>query len=380
MNIDEVVAAHRPTPLPQDDVVGRHRSTLDRRIAAESTAESQPVRRSRNAPPAQIIHLDDPRNGDRSGHQRRSRRRLTTVAAAGVLVLAATVGTLSLRSEVDPPAAVDTAGAPTSTMAAPAATAMAVPTTSAAPVALGADALLLARLYTLLEVGTRTEAIAFFEEIAAEEANVADCMLAAGFQYTVMDPTEDVTRLPWYSMPADEFAARYGLGNSGAAGHLRLFDDLRDPAEDDLLNLTSAQRQAYNTAVGECRRSDPNSEAVRASNASELALEQFRELVPTDDRIVAATATWSACLAAAGFEYDSLQEMRNSFGTAAAYSTSRAQLEELFADEVVTAIANVPCQQVFDAAYRDVVLDRLGDFTRLYDTALASGATVDAAG
>lgn len=124
MNIDDIVAASRPTPLPDEDVVARHRATLDRRVAAGGPAASGLHRQVSGSARLQmrIVDLDDSRRSRRSHG---SRHRLIGAVAATVVAITGVAGGLALRSGVEPPLASDIAAPTAAPTAAPASTTVA---------------------------------------------------------------------------------------------------------------------------------------------------------------------------------------------------------------------------------------------------------------
>lgn len=240
-----------------------------------------------------------------------------------------------------------------------------------------ADATTLAELYSLLDVQTPAELVLFFAT-NIPESDVAKCMSAAGFDYVPgPSPEAQVAADPRTTLSPEEFAARYGFGV--AASDLGL---LPGPPPD--LNqayrqtLTKGEADAYNQVYFRCGGGTPD--RIARSNALNGAVAEFRNVVDADDRVVAAVAAWSACLAAAGFTYDTPLSMLESFYSRLNSGISHDELEKLFTEEVAVATANVPCEAARRATYRDVVLERFGEYTTLRAAATASGATPDAQG
>lgn len=256
-------------------------------------------------------------------------------------------------------------------------------TSAASPAVAGmsvADQELLTTLYTLLDVGTRDEVTAWFAAGTASPA-VIQCMTDAGFQYTAGPSAEErVASDLRYTLSPEEYAARYGLGITG--WDLGLFppsEQSDDPNHEYVSSLSSGQRDAYRQAEAACWDSADPHRSGRA-NALSVAVEEFRGVVAADDRTVAAQQVWQACLAAAGYTFDSPMAMRESFYTRMNSGLRRDDLERLNTEEVAVAVVDVPCEAAYTADYRAVVLDRFGEFRTLYDTAFATGAAPEAAG
>lgn len=273
------------------------------------------------------------------------------------------------------------AGAPSPSTTSPgAATAPSSPGTAATVLAGdSADAALLAELYTLLGVETAVEATAVWSANEPAEQATVECMQAAGFQYTPQGGATDIARLPWYAMSPEEYAATYGLGYGEHAVILGLAPQLTVPPDDYLLSLSRAERDAYDAAWASCgSAADPD--AMRRASAANVAREQFLAEILADERVVTATAEWSQCMAAAGYDFADWQEMYEHFSEPFTYGGSRAEQEAAFERERVAAVANVPCEAAYDATYRDVIATRLADYVDLYESAYASRAVPEANG
>ena len=240
-----------------------------------------------------------------------------------------------------------------------------------------ADATTLAALYSLLDVQTPAESVLFFAT-NVPESDVTTCMSAAGFEYVQgPSPEAQVAADLRVTLPPEEFAVRYGFG--AAASELGLFPGPPpDPNQAYRLTLTKGEADAYNQVYFRCRGATPD--RIAHSNALNTAVAEFRKVIDADDRVMAAVAAWSACLAAAGFTYDTPLSMRESFYLRMNSGISHDELEKLYTEEVAVATANVPCETARRAAYRAVVLERFGEYTTLLAAATASGATPDAQG
>lgn len=235
------------------------------------------------------------------------------------------------------------------------------------------DASLLSILYASLDVGTADEAAdSFSTNTPAEE--IAECMRDAGFQY---EPIDELAGDPRWTLSAEDYAAQYGFGI--VAQELGTYPREPDPNFDYVNSLSEGQRDAYFSAEQSCRGGDSAEGRERYYNAFNVALEQFRGNVAADEQIVDALGEWRGCMAAAGFDYESPQQMTESFYIAMNSSSSEA-LEGLGAEEVAVAVANVPCEAEYRAVYREVVAGRFDEFKELLDTAYESGAAPDAQG
>lgn len=234
------------------------------------------------------------------------------------------------------------------------------------------DADLLSRVYSGLEVGTPDEvAAAFTGQVSPNE--IASCMAQASFQY---EPDDPLAGDPRWTMSPEEFASQYGLGIlAQATGQ---YPSVTGPNQAYVSSLSEGQRVAYTASLDACSTGDVGTDGLRFLNAYQAAFEQYRGLVTTDERVVDATATWSACMAAAGFDYDNPEQMRSTFWDA--FSLSGDELEQRFNEEIAVAVANLPCEAAYTQTVREVAADRLDEFTTMIQSALDSGEVPDAQG
>jgi len=203
-------------------------------------------------------------------------------------------------------------------------------------------------------------------------------MLAAGFQYVEgLSPAASVAEDPRRTLSAEEFAAQFGLGVT--AYDLGLIPFVADPNLEYRSSLSASQLDSYIRTETSCSGAD-DPEQLSMGNALAVAVQQFRESIAADDRMVAAVGTWSGCLAASGFQFGNPQEMLESFYTRMNSRTGEVDLRALFDEEVAVAVANVACFDTYTATYRDVVLARFAQFEGLLATAIASGSAPDAQG
>lgn len=251
------------------------------------------------------------------------------------------------------------------------------PSTSTTTITAGADATQVAMVLSLLNVSTVEEwATALATNVPEHET--AECMEAAGFEYVEgLSPDDEARRDPRRTMPADEYAARYGLGVTG--WELGLFPPISDPNDEHVQSLTPAQQQAYQATLGTCRGMW-DTERRAWSDALNVAVSQYHEALDADQRVVAALAAWRACLAAAGYVFESPQAMTASFYARMPVDIGREELEDLHADEVRVAVANVACEAAYRDEFRAVALERFDEYLALFDAARASGAAPEAQG
>jgi hypothetical protein len=243
---------------------------------------------------------------------------------------------------------------------------------------------------------TRQELFTAIENV---EAEISQCMRAAGFEYIAVDyntvrkgMTADKS-LP--GMPEREFIREYGFGISTLyTGLAPQLSELRTPAQIGLgeqnleiyRNLSPADQVAYtHTLFGE--HSDATfavaletEDFSRTGGCTRSAIEKFFTeeqmsatyinpfdvLVDKDPRMVAANAEFANCLREAGFEYNHEKEIEpdvrkrldaitGGAPVEALSSEARAALTELQAYERGLAVATISCE----AVHLDPVADQV---------------------
>lgn len=230
----------------------------------------------------------------------------------------------------------------------------------------------------MLQHVERDEMVAFLST-NVPEADVATCMAAAGFDYTPeAAPEEQVAGDVRYSMTPEQYAATYGLGITG--WELGLIPPIDPPRNQPALSaLDEAGRTAFARSEAQCREQfDPDDDRWEWSDAVNVAVDLFRAVIDTDERVLNALATWQSCMAAAGYEFETPMAMRESLY--ARMNNTDEALTQIFDDEVRIAVANVSCEADYEAVRRDVITERFGEFQAMFDAALASGASPDAQG
>lgn len=314
-------------------------------------------------------------DNDDPAPERSHRSRTPVMVAAVAIAVAGTVGTFYVRSGVESPAGGSTPVAPATPAesAAPAVTAERSSSTtpgSDEPPALADDAMLLAMVYSLVGVSTPAETVTFLS-FNIPEAEVASCMHVAGYEYIEgPSPADEVAVNPRMTMSAEDFATTYGLGF--ASEKLGLLDlTVVDPNLDYRSSLTGAERDAYTRTYAEC--SGRTRERIHYTTALNAAVSGFTDRLAADDRVSGALDAWRACMAAAGLDYDDPQSMRESFNDRVNLgSPTHDELQQLLTEEIAVAVANVPCEAAYTAAYRDTVTTRFREFHDLLDTALVN--------
>jgi len=268
----------------------------------------------------------------------------------------------------------------------------ALPGSSGAPASSGGEA-----IPGKEEFGMTREEL--FTSIENVEAQISQCMSAAGFEYIAADyntvrrgMTADKS-LP--GMGERQFIEQYGFGISTLyTGLAPQLSELRTPAQLGLgeqnvqiyQSLSPADQVAYShtlfgehpdatfavaletedlTRTGGCTRS-ASEQCFTPEQMSATYVNPFDALVDQDPRMVAANAEFASCLRAEGFEYNHEREVEPDVrkkldaitGGApleALSSDARTALTELQAYERALAAATLSCE----ARYLDPVADQV---------------------
>jgi hypothetical protein len=215
------------------------------------------------------------------------------------------------------------------------------------------------------------------------EGEIRDCMKAQGFEYIPLDPLVQERALTGKAMTEEEFIKQFGDGVS------TLFDrgfgrEQSDPNDRIRKSLSTADRAAYNSALGGENPAATFAEAVDSGDFSELGgctkraseaefgggpvvtaliakLDELDEGIKQDQRMVRAAEKWSACMAKKGFEYaepDDIEEnlterfqaivgsdvMPGATTPPPDLSYDRAALAELQREEVRIGAADLECE------------------------------------
>jgi len=231
----------------------------------------------------------------------------------------------------------------------------------------------------VMGLGTRNEMIGFFGGNVSED-EIDACMSAAGFDYARnLTPEEQVADDVRFSVSPAEYAATYGFGVTG--WDLGVIPPLQvSPAE--YADLHDKQTPEYDDTVRQC--SGAFDEDRRAwSDAMTVSVELFRAAIASDERMVAGLAAWRSCVVDAGYDFESPMAMRQTFYDRMAVSNSAQAdetLQQVFDDEVRVAVANEPCEIVYNTVQREIIASRFSEFQAMFDAALTSGASPDAQG
>jgi hypothetical protein len=155
---------------------------------------------------------------------------------------------------------------------------------------------------------------------AEAENRIRDCMKAQGFDYVPVDPVAERIRLFGSSKPRDE---QFGYFVTTLWGRVK---SQGDPNDRIRASLSSADRTAYDRTLGGDNPGATFIDALDTGDFSKLGgcrkdaiaavfggtqllsqiqgkLDQLDERIVQDQRMVKATAKWTACMAAAGYHY-----------------------------------------------------------------------------
>ena len=191
-----------------------------------------------------------------------------------------------------------------------------------------------------------------------DQRRVQECVQAAGFEYYIYVP---LANDPSVTMTAEDYAARWGLGITAEA--LGTYPQPSTEDIDYLASLSDGEREAYEAVVDDCV--DTAGFDKSRNPAIQSAAEQFRNTLIVDPRLQAATETWNSCMSTMGYDYASPDVMRQKFYSAIV--DPDADLEALLQLEVQTSLANLTCEPVYFAVYRELVVERFGEFLGILD-------------
>ena len=176
-----------------------------------------------------------------------------------------------------------------------------------------------------IPIGNDDEADEYFSELSRQaEVSIAECMLAQGFEYEVVDYSGIEALGTSVDFDSREFAEEYGFGISSNPFEesFEAFESFEDPNQKYIESLSEGERDAYEQALyGELPDFDSDDfegfepagcqgEAFESVFAfGEVfdtfgdAFEELEEEYDADPRIVQASAGWSDCMNEAGYRY-----------------------------------------------------------------------------
>jgi len=209
----------------------------------------------------------------------------------------------------------------------------------------------------LLGVADPKDAVRAFAP-TPDQQEVQDCVEAAGFEYYIYVP---LANDPSVTMTAEDYAATWGLGITAQA--LGTYPQPSTEDIDYLATLSDGPREAYNAVFDECVAAAGFDKG--RNPAIQSAAGQFGATLILDPRLQSATETWSRCMSTMGYDHASPEAMRQNFYSAIV--DLDADLEALFQLEVQTSLANLTCEPAYLTVYRDLVVDRFGEFFDILD-------------
>ena len=242
------------------------------------------------------------------------------------------------------------------------------------------------------------------------EERTAECMRARGFEYRPADPVARRTALVGGNLSEEEFTAQYGYGITTLLD--RSVPATADPNVGIRNALGPADRAAYDVALlgedrsatffaamdtgdfsrlGGCTRTAVEAAFGGAATVTSLQtkLDELDRRIVADPRMVAAVATWTRCMADAGYpgltvseDVDATLQARlidvigplASFDPTAAPTYDKAALTELQRLEVAMVTADVACEDKHVAAVEDKVRSELEKAFRQDNAALVERA------
>lgn len=173
----------------------------------------------------------------------------------------------------------------------------------------------------------------YFADLGRQaEVKIAECMLAEGFEYTVVD-YGDLGDVTIADDEDREYAEEYGFGitSNPFEESFEAFDQFEDPNQDYVESLSPGEQEAYQaTLFGEDAFSPPADGEPETFIPGGCEGEAFQEVFSfvevfdefnddfdaieearlADPRMVDAASGWSECMAGAGFSYSDVQGAR----------------------------------------------------------------------
>ena len=165
----------------------------------------------------------------------------------------------------------------------------------------------------------------YFDDLGNQaEIKIAECMLAQGFEYQVVDYSALGGAATSVDFDSREYAVDYGFGvaSNPFEESFEAFESFKDPNQEYVQSLTPGEVDAYEMALSGSVF-DPDADfqefgepggcqgdAFEEVFAFGLVFGQFQdefeaieEAFEADARIVAATSGWGACMTEAGFRF-----------------------------------------------------------------------------
>lgn len=216
---------------------------------------------------------------------------------------------------------------------------------------------------------------------AAVEDMIFDCMASEGFRYARVD--HDAWDAGFdqslVSVFGRDYAAAHGYGITRRLGHETLGSSYVDPNLAIRDGLSESQLTAWDQRFYECQQPAwekvlfPPQEAEQALlRVFEDELDALQARIETDPRIAAATAEWSACMAAEGYRYSDQREVigylrglgapleariESQGGLEQIDASLRADLDSLLAQEIEIALTDYRCSRPLEKVRYEVAVE-----------------------
>jgi len=248
-----------------------------------------------------------------------------------------------------------------------------------------------------IPIGDGDAADEYFDDLGRQaEILVAECMLAQGFQYQVVDHSQFDSLDVNIDFESREFAEEYGFGiaSNPFGDSFEALENFVDPNQEYTEALTEGEREAYELALnGEFPESPEDFDNFEPGGCQNEAFEEvftfgevfeqfgdafdeIEQAYEADPRIVGAATGWSGCMSEAGHSYSDqdgatsdIRRRFNSilsgsdafaapapslgedgepeivFGPQSLNSEAQAQVDELAVQERAIAVASWECNQ-----------------------------------
>lgn len=169
----------------------------------------------------------------------------------------------------------------------------------------------------------------YFSDLSRRaEVKIAECMLAQGFEYQVVDFGNLGAISSATDFESREFVEAYGFGiaSNPFEESFEAFDTFVDPNQEYIMALSDGEREAYQTALSG-GLPDFGSDDIQSFQPSgcqggaydELfsfgrvfeqfgdEFEEIEEAFNADPRIIEATSGWSSCMTEAGYRFTDVE-------------------------------------------------------------------------
>jgi len=216
---------------------------------------------------------------------------------------------------------------------------------------------------------------------AAVEDMIHDCMAAEGFRHARVDHDAwdagfDHSLVGVIGL---DYAAAHGYGITRRLGREELASSYVNPNIAIRDSLSESQLKAWDQRFGECQRPAlemvlfPPQEAEQALlRVFEDELDALQARIETDQRVAAATAEWSACMADEGYRYSDQRKVighlqglgaplaariETQGGLDEIDASLRADLDALLATEIEIAVTDYRCSRPLEKVRYEVTVE-----------------------